>query len=336
MSAVDAALSKLALRTAVPEPSQRSRKITNDFQVFEVLGRGSFSTVRRVRHKKDGYFAACKIIDKALLVGKMEAIQTETEILRAAQHPNITCLLDVYEDEHFVYLIMELMEGGDLFERICADYPSGYSEREAAAIARSMLLALEYLHSHGICHRDLKPENLLFKSPKSATGVPLEQQVKISDFGLARIKDDGALMKTACGSPNYVAPEVLAQDPKGYGTACDMWSFGVILYVLLCGFCPFYHENISTLFRLICDGSYSFPSPYWDNVSAEAKDLVTKLLVVSPAQRLTPPQALQHPWFAKSQTQTANVAIGSQLRRTCEQRATSRVVLGSDAAPTFG
>jgi len=266
--------------------------ITDHYEIRHYLGKGSFSTVR-LGIGKDKKQVAIKIIDKNSIDVKIESLKTEVKILMKVRHPNIVQLQDVFEDDEKVYLVIELMDGGELFDRICSDFPSGYSEKESSTMIKKCLEAVQYLHSMGIIHRDLKPENLLFSS--SVAGDFSE--IKISDFGLAKIWTGDMLVKTACGSPNYVAPEVLLNQMHGYNFACDMWSLGVILYVLLCGFCPFFDECTPALFSSITSGTYSFPSPYWDNISDDAKDLVQKMLVVDPVTRYTPEQALAHPWI---------------------------------------
>lgn len=207
---------------------------------------------------------------------------------------NIVDLIDVYETEQRVYLVMELLTGGELFDRIVNKYPNGYSEVVAAELCKKIVNSVKYLHSLGIVHRDLKPENLLYASESN------DSDIKITDFGLAKIANGEFLLKTACGTPNYVAPEVLLNE--GYDSSVDMWSIGVILYILLCGFPPFYSENTPELFEQIINGSYDFPSPYWDKVSSSAKDLVTKLLQVDPKRRFTPEQVLSHPWIKNLST----------------------------------
>eukprot|EP00756_Hemistasia_phaeocysticola_P037363 Hpha_TRINITY_DN16692_c1_g1::TRINITY_DN16692_c1_g1_i4::g.180253::m.180253/K08794/CAMK1; calcium/calmodulin-dependent protein kinase I len=270
-------------------------RIEDDYDLGEFLGKGTFATVKQGVNKTTGQKVAVKIIDKNNIDVKIESLKTEVKILMNVKHENIVNLLDVFEDDGKVYLIMELMVGGELFDRICNDYPNGYSEKQASELIRQMIVAVQYFHGKGIIHRDLKPENLLFATKEDSS------LIKISDFGLAKIWSGDTLVKTACGSPNYVAPEVLLNDMRGYTFAVDMWSLGVILYVLLCGFCPFFDENTPALFRAITQGNYSFPSPYWDDISEEAKELIRHMLVVNPQKRMTPEEALEHPWIKSNQ-----------------------------------
>lgn len=274
------------------------------YEVKEVLGKGSFSIVRLGVMKQEPFqHVAIKIIDKNNIDVKVESLKTEVNILMELNHPNIVNLTEVYEDANYVYMIMDLMMGGELFDRVCNDYPMGYSEKTSSQIIQKLVEAIEYLHGKGVIHRDLKPENLLYARPDD------DSDIRITDFGLAKIYKGDMVVKTACGSPNYVAPEVLLNHPEGYNFAVDMWSIGVILYVLLCGFCPFYDENTAALFNLITSGSYSFPSPYWDHISASAKDLITHLLDVDPKKRFTPAQVLAHPWVSSAHdTKIPNIA----------------------------
>jgi len=185
--------------------------------------------------------------------------------------------------------VTELVTGGELFDKIVEQ--GSYSERDAAVLVSKMVSAIQYLHSRGIVHRDLKPENLLLKSPNSLT------EIKIADFGLSKIigPDNMVRMLTACGTPSYVAPEVLLS--TGYDKEVDLWSIGVITYILLCGFPPFYDECLSNLFEDIMHARYEYPEEYWSHISDEAKDFVSRLLLVNPHQRMTATQALQHPWL---------------------------------------
>lgn len=182
---------------------------------------------------------------------------------------------------------MDLMTGGELFDRIVSK--DHYNEQEAKETLKQIVVAIKYCHENNIVHRDLKPENILYQSPND------DSIIKIADFGLATMLKSNQLLTVACGTPGYVAPEVL----KGlaYGKEVDMWSIGVILYILLCGFPPFYDDNNKKLFLQISNANYCFPDPYWTNVSNSAKDLIRNLLVVDPTKRLTPDQVLQHPWM---------------------------------------
>jgi serine/threonine protein kinase len=212
-------------------------------------------------------------------------LHREIDIMKKLKHPHIVQLLDLFETKDNLYLVLELVEGGELFDRIVER--GHYSERDAADIVKQMLQGTQYMHDNGVAHRDLKPENVLCGGPEGTI-------VKIADFGLS--KDfGGAALQTALGTPGYVAPEVLSGNP--YDSAVDLWSIGVITYVLLCGFTPFYAENQRELFEQILSADFSFPSPEWDEISDSAKDFINHLLVVSPNERLTADTALEHPWI---------------------------------------
>jgi calcium/calmodulin-dependent protein kinase I len=184
---------------------------------------------------------------------------------------------------------MELVSGGELFDRIVER--EQYSEADAKEVMRQLFDAIQYIHSQGIVHRDLKPENLLLETDSNDT------RIKLTDFGLSRIYDH-QYMLTACGTPGYVAPEILKA--SGYSTPVDIWSSGVVMYILLCGYPPFYSENDALLFESIMSANYHFHSPYWDNVSKEAKDLIRSLLIADPEKRLTASLALEAEWFKKT------------------------------------
>ncbi len=207
----------------------------------------------------------------------------EIDIMRKLRHPHIVQLLDLYQTKEKLYLVLELVEGGELFDKIIER--GHYSEKDAADIVRQMLNGIKYMHENGVAHRDLKPENILCGN---------KGEIKIADFGLS--KDFGASnLQTSLGTPGYVAPEVLSGNP--YDNSVDIWSIGVITYVLLCGFTPFYAENQRELFEQILAADYTFPDPEWTEISAEAKDFISKILVTNPAVRLTAAQALDHPWI---------------------------------------
>ncbi|CAD5115598.1 DgyrCDS4558 [Dimorphilus gyrociliatus] len=266
------------------------RDIRKDYNFKELLGTGAFSEVHLVEEKTEnpnGKQAAVKVIDKKGIRGKEESLENEIQVLRRLKHPNIVQLFDVYEDAKRVYLVMELVTGGELFDRIVEK--GSYTEKDASNLIRQVLEAVDFMHSMGIVHRDLKPENLLYESKAE------NSKIMISDFGLSKSEESGN-MATACGTPGYVAPEVLAQRP--YGKEVDVWSIGVISYILLCGYPPFYDENDAELFRQILKAEYEFDSPYWDQISDSAKDFIKHLMCKEPKQRYTCQEALAHPWIS--------------------------------------
>jgi len=215
-------------------------------------------------------------------------LKTEVEILKKVNHPNIVGLKDMFESDTELCLVMELVTGGELFDKIVEK--GQYTEKEASIIVKKLLQAVEYLHNNNIAHRDLKPENLLLKSVN-------DTEVMLSDFGLSKIVGQESMMETACGTPYYVAPEVL--NASGYDKEVDLWSVGVITYLLLCGFPPFYGDTLPAVFEQIMKAEFDFPDPYWTDISVEAKDLIKKLLVVDSKHRLTATQALKHTWIEK-------------------------------------
>jgi len=260
------------------------------YDLKQELGKGAFSVVHLAVDKKTGDRVAVKIIDKTQANAEADEkrLKNEVAILKKVRHPSIIALIDIYETDANLYLVMELVTGGELFDKIVEK--GQYTERDAATIVMKILSAVQYLHDNQIAHRDLKPENLLLKAGED-TGVML------SDFGLSKIVGENARLETACGTPYYVAPEVLSA--SGYDLEVDLWSVGVITYLLLCGFPPFYGESLPEVFEQIMKADFDFPDPYWTEISTEAKDLISKLLVVDPKTRYTAKQALEHPWVKK-------------------------------------
>ncbi|XP_062478142.1 serine/threonine-protein kinase DCLK3 isoform X2 [Pezoporus occidentalis] len=261
--------------------------VEKHYEIGRTIGDGNFAVVKECRHCDSNQIYAMKIVDKSKLKGKEDMMESEILIIRSLSHPNIVSLIEVYETEAEIYLILEYVPGGDLFDAIIESVK--FTEHDAAVMITDLCEALVYIHSKNIVHRDLKPENLLVQhnADKSTT-------LKLADFGLA--KQVTKPIFTVCGTPTYVAPEILAE--KGYGLEVDMWAAGVILYILLCGFPPFRSQDRDQeeLFQIIQLGHYEFLSPYWDNISA-AKDLITRLLIVDPQKRYTARQVLQHPWI---------------------------------------
>ncbi|XP_037109799.1 calcium/calmodulin-dependent protein kinase type 1D-like [Syngnathus acus] len=281
--------------------------IKSVFDFKEVLGTGAFSEVVMAREKATGKMVAIKCIPKKALKGKEMSLENEIAVLRKIKHENIVALEDIYESSNHLYLIMQLVSGGELFDRIVEK--GFYTEMDASRLIRQVLDAVNYLHSMGIVHRDLKPENLLYFSPHD------ESKIMISDFGLSKMEGPGDVMATACGTPGYVAPEVLAQKP--YSKAVDCWSIGVIAYILLCGYPPFYDENDSKLFEQILKADYEFDAPYWDDISDSAKDFISRLMEKDPEKRFTCDQALEHPWIAGGTALCKNIheSVSRQMRK---------------------
>nr|XP_018916976.1 PREDICTED: calcium/calmodulin-dependent protein kinase type 1-like isoform X2 [Bemisia tabaci] len=289
------------------EKTDKMPSVEDKYILKELLGTGAFSEVRLAESKdKPGQMYAVKIIDKKALKGKEDSLENEIKVLRRLTHPNIVQLLETFEDKHKVYLIMELVTGGELFDRIVEK--GSYTEKDASDLIRQVLEAVDYMHEQGVVHRDLKPENLLYYSPAE------DSKIMISDFGLSKMEDSG-IMATACGTPGYVAPEVLAQKP--YGKAVDVWSIGVISYILLCGYPPFYDENDANLFAQILKGEFEFDSPYWDEISDSAKDFIRNLMCVDVEKRYTCKQALGHPWICGNAASNKNIhgTVSEQLKK---------------------
>ncbi|XP_012689947.1 calcium/calmodulin-dependent protein kinase IGb isoform X2 [Clupea harengus] len=284
------------------------KKTTEDiqevFDVMEVLGSGAFSEVFMVKEKKTGKLFAMKCVKKK---NKRDLnLENEIAVLRRIQHENVVCLEDFYESRTHYYLLMQLVTGGELFDRILDR--GMYSEKDASHVIQQVLEAVGYLHKNGIVHRDLKPENLLYYSPDE------NSKIMISDFGLSKIEDNG-IMSTACGTPGYVAPEVLAQKP--YSKAVDCWSIGVITYILLCGYPPFYEETETRLFSKIMKGQYEFDSPFWDDISESAKDFIRNMMQKDPKMRYTTDLALRHPWIIGKTARSQDIyhSVSEQMQK---------------------
>jgi len=284
---------------------KRTPTVEDKYELKDVLGTGAFSQVRLAESKEDGQMHAVKIIDKKALRGKEDSLENEIRVLKRLDHKNVVKLLEAYESRQCVYLVMELVTGGELFDRIVEK--GSYSEKDAADLIKQVLSAVAYMHEEGVVHRDLKPENLLYYSPDA------DSKIMISDFGLSKMEESG-VMATACGTPGYVAPEVLAQKP--YGKAVDVWSIGVISYILLCGYPPFYDENDANLFAQILKGEFEFDSPYWDDISEEAKDFIRSLMCVNVENRLTCHTALEHSWITGKQSErNIHATVSEQLKK---------------------
>ncbi|XP_075890004.1 calcium/calmodulin-dependent protein kinase type II delta 1 chain isoform X4 [Nelusetta ayraudi] len=269
-------------------------RFTDEYQLYEELGKGAFSIVRRCMKISSGQEYAAKIINtKKLSARDHQKLEREARICRLLKHPNIVRLHDSISEEGFHYLVFDLVTGGELFEDIVArEY---YSEADASHCIQQILEAVLHCHQMGVVHRDLKPENLLLASKLKGAAV------KLADFGLAiEVQGDQQAWFGFAGTPGYLSPEVLRKDP--YGKPVDMWACGVILYILLVGYPPFWDEDQHRLYQQIKAGAYDFPSPEWDTVTAEAKDLINKMLTINPAKRVTATDALKHPWICQRST----------------------------------
>ncbi|KAG8592959.1 hypothetical protein GDO81_000683 [Engystomops pustulosus] len=269
-------------------------RFTDEYQLFEELGKGAFSVVKRCMKITTGQEYAAKIINtKKLSARDHQKLEREARICRLLKHPNIVRLHDSISEEGYHYLVFDLVTGGELFEDIVArEY---YSEADASHCIQQILEAVLHCHQMGVVHRDLKPENLLLASKSKGAAV------KLADFGLAiEVQGDQQAWFGFAGTPGYLSPEVLRKDP--YGKPVDMWACGVILYILLVGYPPFWDEDQHRLYQQIKAGAYDFPSPEWDTVTPEAKDLINKMLTINPAKRITASEALKHPWICQRST----------------------------------
>ncbi|XP_067262262.1 calcium/calmodulin-dependent protein kinase (CaM kinase) II beta 1 isoform X10 [Chanodichthys erythropterus] len=269
-------------------------RFTDEYQLYEELGKGAFSVVRRCVKLSTGQEYAAKIINtKKLSARDHQKLEREARICRLLKHPNIVRLHDSISEEGFHYLLFDLVTGGELFEDIVArEY---YSEADASHCMHQILDSVHHIHQHDIVHRDLKPENLLLASKcKNAA-------VKLADFGLAiEVQGDQQAWFGFAGTPGYLSPEVLRKE--AYGKPVDIWACGVILYILLVGYPPFWDEDQHKLYQQIKAGAYDFPSPEWDTVTPEAKNLINQMLTINPAKRITAQEALKHPWVCQRST----------------------------------
>uniref|UniRef100_A0A669DI61 non-specific serine/threonine protein kinase n=1 Tax=Oreochromis niloticus TaxID=8128 RepID=A0A669DI61_ORENI len=276
------------LPNAIVQQLHRSTsQFADAYEIKEDIGVGSYSICKRCIHKGTGMEYAVKIINKS----KRDPTEEVEILLRYGQHPNIITLKDVYDDGRSVFLVTELMKGGELLDKILRQ--KFFSEREASAVLYTITKTVEYLHVQGVVHRDLKPSNILYVDESGNA-----ESIRICDFGFAKqLRAENGLLMTPCYTANFVAPEVLKK--QGYDAACDIWSLGVLLYTMLTGFTPFANGPEDTpeeILARIGSGKFSLSGGYWNSVSTEAKDLVSKMLHVDPHQRLTAGQVLRHPW----------------------------------------
>nr|XP_055125486.1 ribosomal protein S6 kinase alpha-2 isoform X1 [Symphalangus syndactylus]XP_055125490.1 ribosomal protein S6 kinase alpha-2 isoform X1 [Symphalangus syndactylus] len=290
-------LHKVPVHPIVQQLHGNNIHFTDGYEIKEDIGVGSYSVCKRCVHKATDTEYAVKIIDKS----KRDPSEEIEILLRYGQHPNIITLKDVYDDGKFVYLVMELMRGGELLDRILQQ--RYFSEREASDVLCTITKTMDYLHSQGVVHRDLKPSNILYRDE---SGSP--ESIRVCDFGFAKqLRAGNGLLMTPCYTANFVAPEVLKR--QGYDAACDIWSLGILLYTMLAGFTPFANGPDDTpeeILARIGSGKYALSGGNWDSISDAAKDVVSKMLHVDPHQRLTAMQVLKHPWVVNREYLSPN------------------------------
>ncbi|KAF2074903.1 hypothetical protein CYY_003780 [Polysphondylium violaceum] len=282
------------------DQDQEDTEIKKHYIIQHILGTGNFSVVKKCIKRDTGDSYAVKIIDKKKYWNTSKnknQTQSEISILKQIKHPNIISIIEIFDTERYLYIVLELATGGELFDHIKAK--GRYSEPEAKIVFKQILEAVSYLHQLNITHRDLKPENILVDKLNNGESI-----IKITDFGLAKIIGEKEIATTLCGTPLYVAPEIIknclyhdGNGNAGYGKEVDAWSLGCILYILLSGRPPFDIEKKQNFHLQIDKGLYSFDFPVWTTVTSNAKDLISKLLNVDPTKRISAKDSLIHPWF---------------------------------------
>lgn len=289
--------------SAKPKPMP-APKFIDLYSKRKKLGEGAFSVVIEAVKKSDNKSYAIKVVTKSKLsIEDEQALQDEIEVLNKLNHSNIIQLYDVFDERSYIYLVTEIMTGGELFDRIVQK--AYYNEKEARDLCKILFEAIAYCHSRKVAHRDLKPENLLLVSKED------DRDMKIADFGFAKKAPTSKCLSTQCGTPGYVAPEIL--EGAKYGTQADLWSLGVIVYILLGGYPPFIESTQKALFRKIRKGEYEFHPQYWKSVSKEAKNLIGKLLTTDPSNRITANEVLEHEWIRGDDSTLANYDLGVNL-----------------------
>lgn len=296
-----------------------SGRLQAEYELAEKLGSGAFGTVYLGKHRASGVARAVKTIKKG---SQKEALDNEIKLMKSVDHPNIVRIYAVFEDASFMHLVMELCTGGELLDKLVEEM--GFSERQASMVMQQVLGAVSHLHAFSICHRDLKPQNFLVHEK----GLPVEKSVvKVADFGLSRSYKDGTVFSSPVGSPSYTAPEVLVGD---YTQTCDLWSCGVITFVLLSANLPFRGQNDSEVLGKVMKGSYTLEGDAWEIVSEAGKNFVRNLMMLDTGKRYTAGQALNDPWI-RDQAAGAPAELGSahleNMRAFCRQNRLKKATL---------
>lgn len=288
---------------------EREGKLRDTYKIGNKIGQGAFSSVRRLKHRETLEKRVVKTIHKKFISSEEEhrTVLTEVSLLKTLDHPNIVRLHEFYQDEKNYYIITEFCSGGELFERIISN--RSLSENMAASYLQQIFSVLIYLHDRNIVHRDLKPENLMMSTNDASA------RIKVIDFGSAQVYNKGSFMSDVVGTAYYIAPEVLK---KMYTEKCDIWSCGVIMYIMLCGFPPFGGNNDREILQKVAAGRVSFPSPEWDSISFEAKDLIQKMLTLNINHRITAREAMAHTWLQNASRVTLNVEYASPLLKNLQ------------------
>jgi calcium-dependent protein kinase len=271
---------------------EKKTKITQDYEFIKEIGSGAFSKVYKARHKLSKALRCVKKLSKKDLSDEEKTkLVEEVSVLRSLDHPNIVKVLEFYQNEKYFFIVTEYLEGGELFDRIMEC--QSFTETAAVDVMEQLLSAVLYLHRSNIIHRDLKPENIIFetKDPNS--------KIKVIDFGTSCAFEKGAKLKKKLGTPYYIAPEVLK---RNYDQSCDVWSSGVIMYILLCGYPPFNGPNDKVIFQRVLEGKFAFPEEDWSGISKQAKELIQRMLTYDPLKRIATGDSLQHEWFKKHDT----------------------------------
>lgn len=281
--------------------------IQKTYEFKKLIGHGQFGTVREAVRLGTEHYVAVKSINKEKIKTDLHLLKRELEIMRMIDHPNLIKFYETFEDEKYLHIVMELCSGGDLFDKLLS--MGAMNEGYVASVLRKLLLAVNHLHGLSICHRDLKPENFLYVTKDA------EAEIKIIDFGMSIKMSRTNELTTFVGTPYYLAPEVL----KGkYGRECDIWSLGVIMYLMLCGYQPFEGDDMREIFSKISKAHYEFPSPEWDNVTDQAKDLVRKMLNPAPNKRIPISEILRHTWFV-DQIESRPTAVSGRVLATLKK-----------------